>query len=121
MRVLQRWTLLLFSAGILAVGTHASATNIYIAQAAAGGANGADCADALPSSYFNNGGNWGSGANQIGPGTTVHLCGTITGAPGSTLLTVQGSGASGSPVTILFESGAQLNAPYWSKKWCHFL
>ena len=30
------------------------------------------------------------------------------------MLTIQGSGSNGSPITILFESGAQLNAPYWS-------
>jgi len=91
-----------------------TANNIYIAQSATGAANGADCADAQPVSFFNSSSNWGSGANQIGPGTTVHLCGTFTGTAGQTLLTFQGSGASGSPVTLKFETDANLAAPYWS-------
>src|SRR5713226_5089849 len=61
----------------------ASATNVYIAQNSAGVGNGADCADALPVSWFNNHGNWGNGPVQVGPGTTVHLCGTFTGAAGT--------------------------------------
>jgi len=92
------------------------ANDIYIAQSATGAANGADCADALAVTYFNTSGNWTSGipaGTQIGPGTTVHLCGTFTGTAGQTLLTFQGSGASGNPVTLLFESGANLTAPYW--------
>jgi hypothetical protein len=88
--------------------------DIYIAQNAAGAANGADCADALPVSWFNNAANWGNGPTQIGPGTTVHLCGTFTGSAGQTLLTFQGSGTSGNVITLKFETNAQLNAPYWS-------
>ena len=56
----------------------ASASNIYIAQTAAGSADGTDCADAYAYTFFNTASNWGSGSSQIGPGTTVHLCGTIT-------------------------------------------
>jgi len=92
----------------------AQAQNVYIAQSAAGAANGADCADARVYTFFNNSGNWGTGANQIGPGTTVHVCGTITGAAGTNALTFQGSGSSGNPITLLFESGASLQAPYWA-------
>lgn len=87
---------------ILATG-FSTASDIYIAQNAAGGNTGADCADAHPVSFFNNSSNWGSAAGQIGPGTTAHLCGTITSE-----LYVRGGGASGSPVTILFETGAQI-------------
>jgi hypothetical protein len=82
----------------------AAASNLYIAQNAAGGNTGADCADAHAASWFNSGGNWGSGTSQIGPGTTVHLCGTITSA-----LTAQGSGNSSSPITILFDSATSGN------------
>ena len=89
----------------------ASATNVYVAQNSAGGANGADCADAFPVSWFNNGANWGSGTSQIGPGTTVHLCGTITGAANATVLGIQGSGTSSNPITILWENGAVVTAP----------
>ena len=82
----------------------ASATNIYLAQNSAGAASGTACADAFPASFFNSSSNWGSGANQIGPGTTVHLCGTITSD-----LTFQGNGASGNPV-VLDGTGATLSA-----------
>ena len=71
------------------------------------------CANAYPVSFFNTEGNWGAGAGQIGPGTTVHLCGTLTFNPGATGLTVYGSGTSGQPITILFEPGAVLQAPYF--------
>jgi hypothetical protein len=96
--------------------TSARANEIYIAQNATGAANGADCADALPYTYFNTAANWTAGAptgTKIGPGTTVHLCGLFTGAAGSTLITAQGSGSSGNPVTLKFEPGATLTAPYW--------
>lgn len=102
---------------ILATGfsAAASAANIYIAQNAAGGNTGADCADAFAVSWFNSSANWGSGAGQIGPGTTVHLCGTFNAPAGaSNYLSFQSSGTSGSPITLLFESGAVLTAPYWS-------
>jgi hypothetical protein len=111
--ILKKVVMTLACLGVFAIEACASAPNIYIAQNAAGAANGADCADAKPVSFFNTSANWGSGSAQIGPGKTAHLCGTFTGAANSTMLTIQGSGASGNPVTILFESGAQLNAPYW--------
>lgn len=92
----------------------ASATNIYIAQNSAGAANGADCADALPVAFFNASANWGNGSNQIGPGTTVHLCATFTASGGASgYLTFQASGTSGSPITLHFETDAVLTAPYW--------
>jgi len=94
--------------------TVAFSQNIYLAQTAAGSNTGADCANAHPVGFFNTGSNWGTGAGQIGPGTTVHLCGTFTGTAGSTMLTFQGSGASGNPITLRFETGAVLTAPYWS-------
>jgi hypothetical protein len=102
-----------FFAGRPMMGASSSGNNIYLAQAAAGAANGADCADALAASWFNNASNWGTGSSQIGPGTTVHLCGTISGAAGASGLTVQGSGSADNPITILFESGSTMSAPYW--------
>jgi len=92
----------------------AAAKNIYIAQTTTGNGNGLDCADAVAMGFFNSGSNWGVGSNQIGPGTTVHLCGIFTGTPGANGLTAQGSGTSGSPITILFEAGAIMTAPYWT-------
>jgi hypothetical protein len=90
------------------------AKDIYIAQNSAGANTGADCADAHAASWFNTATNWGTGSTQIGPGTTAHLCGTFTGAANSTLLTFQGSGTSGSPITLWFESGAVVQAPYFA-------
>jgi hypothetical protein len=99
---------------VILAAAFSTASDIYIAQNAAGGNTGADCADAHAASWFNSAANWGSNAAQVGPGTTVHLCGTFTGSAGATMLNVQGSGSSGNPVIIQFESGAALNAPYWS-------
>jgi len=65
--------------------------------------------------WFNDSANWGSGTTQIGPGTTVHLCGTFTFAAEATGLTAQGNGASGSPIIILFEGGAILQAPSFGR------
>lgn len=62
---------------------------------------------------FNTATNWGTGSGKIGPGTTVNLCGTFTFAAGTSGLTVHGSGTSGSPITILFQSGAVLQSPYF--------
>ena len=95
---------------LLAVDAHANA--VYIAQNATGAANGSSAAAALPVSYFNSAGNWTSRApsgTQIGPGSIVHLVGTI-----STSLTVQGSGAAGNSITILFEPNAVMSAPNWN-------
>ncbi|MCZ2147207.1 MAG: hypothetical protein LC126_05480 [Bryobacterales bacterium] len=82
----------------------ANAKDIYIAQSAAGSNTGTSCANAYAVSFFNTTSNWGSGSGQIGPGTIVHLCGTIT-----TGLVARGSGVSGSPVTIFFEAGSKLS------------
>src|SRR5258707_9894695 len=76
--------LLMFAILFLAASP-ASAKDIYISQSGTG--TGTSCTDTLPVAWFNNSANWGSGSSQIGPGTTVHLCGTFTGAPGSTMLT----------------------------------
>lgn len=88
--------------------------NIYIAATSAGGATGADCADAKALTFFNNAANWGTGAGQINAGTVVHFCGTLTaGSAGTVGLTFQGSGASGNPITLLLEGGAILQSPQW--------
>lgn len=105
---------LLCCAGLLLVALPARAASaIYIAQVASGSGNGSSCSNAEPYTFFNLSSNWGSG-KAIAPGTTVHLCGTFTGTAGQELLIAQGSGTSSSPITVLFESGAILTAPYWS-------
>ena len=93
----------------------AAAKDFYISQNGAGNRSGLNgCASASTPAWFNNTASWGSATQQIGPGTTVHLCGTFTGTPGQQLLLVRGDGSSTSPIIIKFESGALLTAPYWS-------
>ena len=104
---------LVLSTLLIFVASFACASDIYLAQNAQGANTGADCADAHAYTFFNSSANWGSGGGQIGPGTTVHLCGTINGSAGSNGLTFQGSGASGNPVILKFEQGAVLQAPEW--------
>lgn len=103
-----------FSVTILLAGLSVAQNQIYIAQNATGVNSGADCTNAHAASWFNTSTNWGSGTTQIGPGDTVHLCGTFTGSANSTILKFQGSGSSGSPITLFFEPGAIVQAPYCS-------
>ncbi len=99
---------------VVSCGGAMRASDIYVAQNAAGANNGTACANAYAISWANSSSNWGSGSGKIGPGTTVHLCGTFTSsARGGNVLTVQGNGSAGDPVTILFESGAQMNSTGW--------
>jgi hypothetical protein len=104
---------LVFVLGFLLAAASAKANDIYITQSGTGG--GTSCSSPQSLAYFNNSANWGTG-KPIAPGTTVHLCGTFTGTAGQQLLTVQGSGASGSPITVRFETGAVLTAPYFSSQ-----
>ena len=90
------------------------AANIYVASTAQGANNGMDCADAYAVTFFNTSGNWGNGASQIGPGTTVHLCGAFSSATqGGVMLTTHGNGASGNPIIIQSESGNTFNSTGW--------
>jgi hypothetical protein len=88
--------------GLAATGAYGQASNVYITQD--GGGNGVCSSNVHNPVWFNSSANWGTGAAQIGPGTIVHLCGTIT-----TSLAVQGDGGSGKPWTLLFESGAKIS------------
>jgi len=99
---------------VIFAAAFSAASDIYIAQNAVGGDTGVDCADAHSAVWFNTSANWGSNAGQVGPGTTVHLCGTFNASAGaSNYLAFQGSGTSVNPITLLFESGAVVQAPYW--------
>jgi hypothetical protein len=87
----------------------ASATNAVFINQSGGGA-GTSCGSAQSAAYFNNASNWNGSPTgvQIGPDSTVHLCpGSIT-----TSLSWQGSGTSGHPITMFFESGAKLSQPF---------
>ena len=99
----------------LLLPTYAAANDLYIAQNAAGAGTGSNCSSPLAYTFFNVAGNWGNAASQIGPGTTVHICGTLTGAANSTMLTFQGDGAPGSPITLLFEANAVLTDTNWAQ------
>lgn len=90
------------------VAKNSQAEELYITQNALGSDTGADCANAHAVSWFNTSGNWGTGTNKISGGDVVHFCGTIT-----TSAVIQGSGSSGSLITLLFESGAKFSKAYW--------
>lgn len=104
---------LLLLAGLSA--SAASAAHVWIAQTTQGGDTGADAANAHSYTWFNTAGNWGSGASQIGPGTIVHLTGTFNGSANQTMLIPPGSGSSGNPVTIKFETGCMMKSPVWGR------
>lgn len=95
----------------LAFSSIAYGEDLYVAQTAAGGDTGANCANAHSATWFNTAANWGGGVGEIDPGDTVHICGTWTQTgtpPLAALLTIQTSGTAGNVITILFEDGAVL-------------
>lgn len=79
---------------------------IYVAEDSAGAADGTNCANPRSASWFDDGRNWGPSPGEIGAGTIVHLCGTI-----STPLIVGGSGTPGQPIVIYFEPGSSIAMP----------
>jgi len=89
------------------------AEDLYIGQSSAGTGDGSNCSNQLPYTFFNSSGNWGAGAGKISAGDTVHICSIVTGGLNTTLLTFQGSGSAGNPVTLLFETDADLTSPAW--------
>lgn len=94
-----------------------AANTVFISQGGAGSVNGTSCANAQTAAYFNTSGNWNASPTgiQIGPDTTVHLCGTFTGTLNSTMLTFQGSGSSGHQ--LIFESDSTNCADFTSPAW----
>jgi hypothetical protein len=92
-----------------------AAEDFYITQDASGSDTGADCSNAHSAVWLNTASNWASPKEigKIAPGDSAHLCGTFTGTAGQTMFTIPGSGSSGNPVTIVFETGSHLDAPYW--------
>jgi len=108
--------LLILAALACVAAMPAKATNaVYIAQSSAGANDGSSCGNAKAASYFNTGGNYSGSPTgiQIGPDTTVHLCGTIT-----TALTAQGSGTSGHPIIVVWETGAKVSLPFCASTGC---
>lgn len=94
----------------------ASVPHLYLAQTVQGSGSGFSCTNAIAGSFFNDQRNWGPAANQIGPASTVHLCG-VWNAPANTggMLTFQGSGSPGKPITVVAEPGLIMQAPYWAE------
>ncbi|MFP4015908.1 MAG: choice-of-anchor Q domain-containing protein, partial [Halanaerobiales bacterium] len=97
-------SLLLF----MAICSMANAKDIFVAQTALGDGSGIDKNNTRSVNWFNDSSNWGEGEDKISPGTTVHLCGTI-----STGLSIREGGIEGQPITIFFEPDAKLSAPLW--------
>ena len=98
--------------GLAGVSFAASASNIYVTQ---NGSPAGNCKSNVQSAaWLNSPANWGSGATQVGPGTTVLLCGTFTSSvQGGNAITVQGSGNASAPITILFDANVQMNSTGW--------
>ena len=102
----------LFAVALLSAaswGLCCSASDIYVAQTAQGADTGSDVANTHSVDWLSAAANWGTGASQVGAGTTVHLCGTFTNT-----VTLQGSGTLISPITVFFESGSKFSVPTWS-------
>ncbi len=72
MSILKKAAITLACLAFFAVGAHASAANVYLSQSGGTFSGGSACNGQSTQAYtfFNNSGNWGSGASQIGPGTT---------------------------------------------------
>jgi hypothetical protein len=110
---LRKFAVILFLCGSLwGAKAHAQAANIYIAQT---GATSGVCTSSVQTpSFFNNAANCGTGGAQIGSDTVVHLCGTFSSTDHlNPLLVFQGGGPAGHPITLLFETGADLTNTYW--------
>src|SRR5579872_931545 len=91
----------------------ASATTVYVSQSGGTFTGGSACngQTAISLATANSSATWGSGGTQIGPGTTVYLCGALTAAVQTVGLNIQNSGTSGSPIIVLFDTGATLKSP----------
>ena len=103
----KQWFALLF---LFAAVAYCSASDIYFAQNAQGSGTGASCANAYayndPSNGINTSGKWVAG-------NTLHICGKISVPASTNVISAKGSGASGNPITIKFEPGAIVQAPYF--------
>jgi len=115
---IRRVELFLLFAVLFASPALAQATNVYLTPSGtATGSCPAGTASApnLTPAQFNTGDNWGTGAGKIGAGTTVLMCGTFNAPAGSSkYLSFQGGGSPTNPITLLFDTNAQLTATYWS-------
>ena len=83
-------------------------TTRYVAASAGTFSGGTSCngQTAITPTTFN--------STTLSPGDVTYVCGTITGAANATILTISQSGTSGSPISLLFDTGAIIKAPYCS-------
>ena len=100
-------TALMFGFSLVLMAHSASAATRYIAQTAGTFSGGSACngQTTITPATFN-------GINNS-PGDVNYVCGTITFPANTTGLVVNGSGASGNPIIIRFDSGAVLASPEW--------
>jgi MYXO-CTERM domain-containing protein len=89
----------------------AAGVDLFFAQTAQGSNDGTSCANAYA---------YGDAAHGIAlsavqqPGNILHLCGTFSLAAGAPLVSAVNSGTSASPITLRFETGAVVEAPYFT-------
>lgn len=100
--------MLVFVVAAFTVAPSSRAATRYIAQTAGTFTGGTACngQTAVTPATFNRIGN--------DPGDVDYICGTITGEPGAQLLAPRGDGSAGNPVTIKFDTGAILQAPFFA-------
>jgi hypothetical protein len=112
--------LCLLVVALFPVVAQAQATDVYVTPSGAAVGNCPAATSSAPNltpAQFSTSSNWGSGASQIGAGTTVLFCGTLTASAGSgPVLTFQGSGASGDPIVFNMDTGSAIQAPYWGSE-----
>jgi len=90
------------------------ASDIFVAQNAAGADSGADCANAHSVAWLATAASWDGKQGHLGAGSTAHLCGIFNFGAQKTGVTVMASGTSSNPITIFFEPGAILQSPAFS-------
>ena len=103
----MRTRILLLFAILVAFALPAHASTRYIAATAGTYTGGSACNGQTAITPTT----WNSTAETAGD--ISYVCGLITGTAGQTLLTFGWSGSSGSPLQLIFDTGADLQAPYW--------
>jgi Chitobiase/beta-hexosaminidase C-terminal domain len=103
---------------LLALAVPCLANTVYISQSGGTFSGGTACngQSAQSLSFLQTSTNWvssGPTGNQIGPGTTVYLCGTFTGTANATFSTAYQSGTSGSPILFQADSNTVITSPAW--------
>jgi len=95
------------------VAVSGSGPQVFVGEVGVGGESGDGCGSARSLAWLDSASSWGGGAGEVGPGVTVDLCGTLTGA-----VVVHGSGESGRPITLRFEPSAKISVPVCPESGC---